>query len=367
MTRVLLINQDRIPHYRVAVYNYLSDFLYRNEFKLTVVSGGVQGGADHTIRFDYREIQLSFLNLAKFIYRENPGVILFWVNLKNTYLFPTLLISKVFGKKIIYWGHGRDLLDQNSKIKNVAFAFEHWICDAIILYAEHIKKYVPKKFHNKVFIANNTLNMTEFHYNLLSKDVIFKKYNIKTKKNIIYVGRIQKRRRLHDLLMAFERMNKQDIGLILVGPDEDGILQGSNGNNIYKLGPIYGEDKFALLSASDVYCLPGAVGLSIVDAFYCGLPMVTEDVDESPEIMYLKDGINGFVVPKGDIQKLAEKLSLLIEDDGLRERFSRLAKNEIMSNGHIDLMCKGFTEALRFCIGTDQTRKRIGTQKTQDV
>jgi len=350
MTKVLLINQDKIPHYRVSVYNYLSDFLDKSGFKLIVVSEGVQDGTDHAVRFDYREMRLSFLNLAKVIFKVNPTVLIFWVNLKNLYLFPTLLFSKGLGKKTIYWGHGRDLLDQSSKLKNAFYVLEHWICDAIILYAEHIKKYVPTRFHSKVFIANNTLNMTEYHHNLLSKDLILKKYNIKTKKNIIYVGRIQKRRRLHDLFKAFELMNKQEIGLILVGPDEDGILQELRANNIYKLGPIYGEDKFALLSAADIYCLPGAVGLSIVDAFYCGLPLVTEEIDESPEIMYLRDGINGFIVPKGDVRKLAEKLNILMENDRLREEFSRSAKNEIMSNGHIDVMCKGFIDALRFCV-----------------
>ena len=34
--------------------------------------------------------------------------------------------------------------------------------------------------------------------------------------------------------------------------------------------------------ACDVYCIPGAIGLSIVDAQFCGLPVVTEDVDHGP-------------------------------------------------------------------------------------
>ena len=64
--------------------------------------------------------------------------------------------------------------------------------------------------------------------------------------------------------------------------------------------------------------------------------------------MYLKNGINGFIVPKGNVKELAAKLQLLLEDDELRERFSREAKREIMTNGHIDIMCKGFSDALRF-------------------
>ena len=73
-------------------------------------------------------------------------------------MFPTYFIAKgILGKKMIYWGQGRDLLDADAKIKNLAYATEQAICDAIILYAEHLKKYVPKRFHKKIFVANNTL------------------------------------------------------------------------------------------------------------------------------------------------------------------------------------------------------------------
>jgi len=48
------------------------------------------------------------------------------------------------------------------------------------------------------------------------------------------------------------------------------------------------------------------------------------------------------------VQASANKLKLLLDDDELRERFSREAKKEILTNGHIDMMCKGFSDALRF-------------------
>jgi glycosyltransferase involved in cell wall biosynthesis len=140
----------------------------------------------------------------------------------------------------------------------------------------------------------------------------------------------------------------KETGLILVGSDDEGILDNIEGENIFRLGPVYGEESLELLSASDVYCLPGAIGLSIVDAFYCGLPVVTENVVHGPEIMYLKDGVNGFMIPKGNITQLAAKLKMLLTDGALRERFSQAARNEIMTNGHIDRMCEGFRRALEY-------------------
>jgi glycosyltransferase involved in cell wall biosynthesis len=239
-------------------------------------------------------------------------------------------------------------MGRTASLKKLIINCEHWIDDAIILYAEHFRGYVFNRFQSKTFIANNTLNLTEYKPMTMSKEDIKQKYGILTKKNIIYMGRIQRRRHLEHLVQAFHMLNMQDVGLILVGSDNQGILKRIEGRNIYKLGPVYGEESLNLLSTSDVYCLPSSVGLSIVDAFYCGLPIVTEKVLHGPEIMYFKEAVNGFMVPEGDILQLAAKLRLLLTDDILRQRFSHAAKNEIMTTGHIDRMCEGFIKALQY-------------------
>jgi glycosyltransferase involved in cell wall biosynthesis len=226
------------------------------------------------------------------------------------------------------------------------------MCAAIILYAEHLKKYVPARFHKKTFVANNTLAMS--YQGLppgMTRDTVLAEYGIRTRKNIICVGRMQKRKKMEHLADALAFMNRPDIGLILVGPDTEEVLDRIHGKNIYKLGPIYHDKKFDLLSSADVYCLPGAVGLSIVDAFHCGLPFVTEEGDESAEIMYLKDGVNGFSVPRGDIPALSNKLRVLLDDDELRRRFSAAAKREITENGSLDRFCSGFRDALFHATG----------------
>ena len=164
------------------------------------------------------------------------------------------------------------------------------------------------------------------------------------------MGRMQKRKRIDHLVEAFASLRRFDFGLILAGPDPEDVLTGIKGENIFKLGPIYGNDRFDLLSSADVFCLPGAVGLSIVDAFHCGLPFITEEGDESAEIMYLKDGINGLVVPRADIQTLGRKLEILLDDDALRGKYSEAAKQEIYKNGNIDKLCAGFRDALLYAM-----------------
>lgn len=353
MIRVLLIHADLIPHYRIPIYGYLSSYLKRYGFDLIVVSDGIQPDNPHAIEFQFTKMDLSVFSIVRFVCRHQIDVIIDYMELRHRYLFPTYFIAKgMLRRKMVYWGQGRDLLDVKAKVKNLAYAGEQALCDSIILYAEHLKKYVPKRFHKKIFIANNTLYLS---YNGfppgVTRENILAEYGIKTKKNIICIGRMQKRKRIDHLVEALVYMNRPDIGLILVGPDPEGVLDELESANIFKLGPIYGDKKFDLLSSADVYCLPGAVGLSIVDAFHCGLPFVTEEGDESAEIMYLKDGVNGFIVPRGNITEMSHKLQLLLDDDELRRRFSDAAKREIKKNGSMDVFCSGFRKALFYATG----------------
>lgn len=353
MIRVLLIHANPIPHYRIPIYGYLRAYLKRYGFELFVVSTGIQPNNPHVVDFEFTEIPLSTVGIIRLIRSLNIDIIIDFMELRHRYLFPTYIVAKtILQKKMIYWGQGCDLAATDAKIKNLAYALELSLCDAIVLYADHLKKYVPRRLHKKIFVANNTLYLN--HAGIASdstREDILAEYGIHTRKNIICIGRIQKRKRLERLVEALACMNRNDIGLILVGPDPDGVLDTVEGKNIYKLGPIYGDRIFDLLCSADVYCLPGAVGLSIIDAFHCGLPFVTEEGDESAEIMYLKDGENGFVVQRGNVREMAQKLLLLLDDNDLRSDFSKAARKEIEENGSLELMCDGFRQALSYVAG----------------
>jgi len=347
--RVLLLHGAQIPHYRVPVYNHLSHYLGERSFALTVASEGIQPGNPTPAEFEFVTMHLTAGSIAHLVWRGKCDVVIMFVDLRHFYLFPVYLAVKgILRRKMVWWGQGRDLAHPAAVLKNAAYGTEHALCDAIILYAEHLRKYVARRFHHKIFIANNTLALTYPGLPPGSKDKVLRSFNIRTRKNIICMGRFQKRKRVDRLVAAVQRMNRPDIGLILVGPDTEGVLENVDGPNIYKLGPIYDKHRFDLLSAADVYCLPGAVGLSIVDAFHCGLPFVTEEGDESAEIAYLKHGENGFVVPRGDVKELARSLLLLLDNDDLRARFSDAARKEVGVNASIEQLCEGFVGALRY-------------------
>ena len=348
MNRVLLLHSGHVPHYRVPVYNQLKRYLREHGFELTVASDGIQAGNPTPLEFDFVAMRLSTLSILTLVRKGGFDVLIMFVDLRHRYLFPVYVGAKgLLRRRMVWWGQGRDLARRNAYWKNAAYSTEHALCDAIILYAEHLRKYVARRFHRKTFIANNTLAIDYPGLAPGRREDVLRAHNIATRKNIICMGRFQRRKRIDQLYAALQHMNRPDVGLILVGPDTEGVLACVTGNNVFKIGPLYGNERFDLLSAADVYCLPGAVGLSIVDAFHCGLPFVTEEGDESAEIAYLKHGVNGFVVPRGDVPALAGRLECLLDDEALRVRFSEAAKREASENASIDGLCRGFLAALQ--------------------
>ena len=171
MISVLLVNQNKIPHYRVPIYGYLSEYLKERGYLLKVAATGIENAGPGEINFEYIEIPLTLMRLLRLIKDAKIDIVMFWVNLKHLFLLPACIILRLFlRKKVLYWGHGRDLLDTEAKIKNVGYIFQQMLSNAIILYAEHLKKYIPKFLHKKVFIANNTLY---FNNNTCNRTFVF--------------------------------------------------------------------------------------------------------------------------------------------------------------------------------------------------
>lgn len=349
MKKIFLYHGGVIQHYRIGVYNYLNNYLKKHGYYLIIISEGCQQLSEMPVEFPKMKLRFSFFSLIKIINNHDPWANILFINHRERYYYPLLVYLKCVGKKIITWTHGINLQNKQDKVSRIAHHIEHVLCDRIILYSEDLKKYLLKNHMGKSFVANNTLNLTDYFPQREKKKEILNLYNISTRKNIIYSGRIDPRKRIYDLLKAFELIKDKDIGLIIIGPDDNEILKKKYKSNprIFYLGPLYGKSALDVLSASDVCCIPGAVGLGIVDSMYCGLPLVTEDVDHGPEIMYFKDGVNGFLVSKGDVVALAEKLFLLLADDDLRERLGRNAREEILTRGHIDNLCGGFLACLK--------------------
>lgn len=337
--KILLLHTSNVLlHYRVDIYNYFSKEFHNNGFEFIVLTTNIQKDNPYEVHFKLYTVEHHH-QLYNLYLTIDPDIIITFSSLKDIQVIPLIISQKLKRKKVVYWGHGVNL--NNPKKNKIFFNLWHSICDNILLYSHNEIKYISKKNKSKITVANNTLNFTSFSKNY--DETILKNYGVTTKKNIIFVGRIEPRKKIHDLIEAFFKLQtKLNVGLIIIGPDPDNILKGIKHPRIFNLGPIYGELTHTFLHFSSIYCIPGHVGLGIVDAFHHSLPIITENVKHAPEIGYLENEVNGYVVEENNIEELASKLAFLLENDAIREEMGKKAKSKISNDGNIKSMFKSF-------------------------
>jgi len=88
------------------------------------------------------------------------------------------------------------------------------------------------------------------------------------------------------------------------------------------IGAIPHEDLPKYLATSDIYVstsLSDMLSVSLLEAMSCNLPAIVTDIKGNREI--IKDGENGFLFPKSDPEKLAERIIYLLKNEEIRKKF----------------------------------------------
>src|SRR5690606_29701346 len=69
-------------------------------------------------------------------------------------------------------------------------------------------------------------------------------------------------------------------------------------------------------------------GMVLIEAMACGLPVVAYDCPDGPAEI-ITPGEDGFLVENEDVEKMAEKIILLIEDEKLRKELGENARKNV--------------------------------------
>jgi glycosyltransferase involved in cell wall biosynthesis len=122
------------------------------------------------------------------------------------------------------------------------------------------------------------------------------------------------------------------------------------GASVRWLGPIYEEAAVApWFMNAECFVYPGPIGLSLLQAFGYGLPVLTHDRrrEHNPEIAALEDGRNGLLFPRGDPEALAGCIRRIGSESGLREALGAEARRTVELRYSTELMVERFLAAVR--------------------
>jgi starch synthase len=135
----------------------------------------------------------------------------------------------------------------------------------------------------------------------------------------VFVGRIGRRKGVEQLLEAWRRLALPQAELLLVGEaDEAGRRLLERYKGLYRyLGPRPRHEVERYFRQSDVFVFPSlAEGSALVtyEALASELPVITTPNSGS----VVRDGIDGFLVPAGDVDAIGGRLALLHREPALR-------------------------------------------------
>jgi phosphatidyl-myo-inositol alpha-mannosyltransferase len=155
--------------------------------------------------------------------------------------------------------------------------------------------------------------------------------------NLLFVGRLEKRKGLGDLLRAYRSMTSRlpNIRLIVVG---DGPLHGRVESyvtrhrlpNVILAGYVPESVKPRYYNSADIFCAPAtgseSFGIVLLEALASGLPVVATEVPGYMSV--LEPGKDSITVPPKNWRELAASLVILARDVDLRRRLAAYAQEK---------------------------------------
>jgi len=206
-------------------------------------------------------------------------------------------------------------------------------------------------------------------------------------RKLLYVGRISPEKGVHDLLDAFELVNRQfpDASLTIVGPEwiaqrEHIVDLSLERSLVNSLAPFYENGYLRKLkqrlspdaakrvtftglvahnqvadyyAAADIYINPSlyeSFGMSIIEAMAAGVPVVTTRVGAVPEL--ISHGQSGLLVETANPEAIAEAVAYLFTDAKLRASIPCVAR-DVSRQFSWEAICSTLIRAYQGLLGVE--------------
>lgn len=345
--KVLLITES-IPSYRKPIYEELAN---TETIELSIIhtnKGDMRKGSNYDVMF-YEKLTSSPIvilkNFRNDIVKQFDVVIAMfnprWINLVG-------LVFYCNNKKIplVLWGHGY------GKSKLIQLLRNYLInkSTALLLYHEGSRKEFINNgiLAEKVYAVNNTIRINNTSFNK----------NIK-RDRFLFVGRIQKRKRIEDALYAFERAivsSKMEVYFDIVGEGElltelkNLSAQLNIKDRVIFHGDIRDENRLKdLFQKSLAYVSPGDVGLGVLHSFAYGVPVITsKNAWHGPEFKNINE--SNSIVYDGSISNLTKEMVQLTLNKEQSYTLGAQAFDLYINHRTSTKMVSGFIDVINYAI-----------------
>ena len=250
-------------------------------------------------------------------------------------------------KPVIGWGLGAPRFvfagaPISARGRGVWRSFIHQF-DAMIAYSQRgADEYAALGFpRERIFVAHNSVSAQPV-FPLPTRPLTF---NLRP--SILFVGRLQLRKRVADLILACSQIESQPR-LVIVGDGPERKDLEALAQEIYPraefVGARHGAELKPYFMEADLFVLPGTGGLAVQEAMSYGLPVIVAQGDGTQDDLVRKE--NGWQIPADNLHSLTQSMKDALSDVARLRRMGeesyRIVKEEI----NIEKMLETFVTVL---------------------
>jgi phosphatidylinositol alpha-mannosyltransferase len=207
--------------------------------------------------------------------------------------------------------------------------------DARIAVSPPAMEYVRNHFPGDYTIIPNGIDTEHFSPNVSP----IEEFN-DGKQNILFVGRLEKRKGLDYLLEAYKQVKREipDSRLIVVGPGTrlrnkyEKRVKRSGLKDVIFTGYVTYSDLPRYFKTAAVACSPAtgweSFGIVLLEAMAVGKPIVASNIAGYASV--LTHGAEGMLVPPKNAEKLAQALISLLNDESLRQQMGAKGRLKVV-------------------------------------
>lgn len=192
-----------------------------------------------------------------------------------------------------------------------------------IAVSEAAHEFISSHFPGDYQIIPNGINVEEFANARPIPSLMDDKINL------LFFGRLEKRKGLKYLLAAYSKLKWDwpNLRLIVVGrgkPDEESyrIMSERNLKDVIFVGKVSDGERARYFQSAHIYCSPStgreSFGIVLLEAMASGTPVVASDIAGYSGL--ITHGENGLLVPPKQVNELADAIRTLLRDPDLRAR-----------------------------------------------
>lgn len=214
------------------------------------------------------------------------------------------------------------------------------------LYAKPLLKRFLRKIHGRIAVSVSARDFVYQYfpgdYRIISNGIDVEAFQQERpplpeprdgKMNLLFVGRLEKRKGLMYLLRALPHVKYHfpNLRLIVIGAfDEDqmeeyrAFVRDAGLTDVIFKGFVSSEEKIRYYQNCDIFCSPAigreSQGVVLLEAMAARKPVIASAIHGYRTVV--RQGQDGLLVPPADVTALAVGLCRLLSDDGLRRRLA---------------------------------------------